>query len=265
MLKKMLIVLILSVWVLAAGCATNPVTGKNQLMLVGQDWELQVGRQYSPEVQKQLGGEIANWQLQNYVTSVGQKIAMVSHLPELEFHFVAVNDESVNAMALPGGYVFVTRGMLEQLTSEAQLAGVLAHETAHITARHSASAVSNQIGIDLVLSAAGQKASSGTMDIARMGAGLIGLSYNRTQERQADTIGLEYMVKAGYSPYGMVETIEILQQQNAVRPIELFSSHPNPANRKADIIEHMSGTSYPPGLTTGHADYQKLVLQNLNN
>jgi predicted Zn-dependent protease len=155
--------------------------------------------------------------------------------------------------------------MLEQLASEAQLAGVLAHETAHVTARHSAAAVSNQIGMDLVLSAAGQKASSGTIQIARMGAKLIGLSYNRTQERQADTIGLEYMVKAGYSPYGMVETIEILQRQNAVRPIELFSSHPNPANRKADIEEHMSGNIYPLGLITGQADYKKFVLENLKN
>ncbi len=265
MLRKKLTVLILSVWALAAGCTTNPVTGENQLMLVDEAWELQVGRQYSPEVQKQLGGRIANWQLQNYVTSVGQKIAVVSHLPELEFHYVAVNDESVNAMALPGGYVFITRGMLEQLASEAQLAGVLAHETAHVTARHAAAAVSSQMGMDLALSAAGQKASSGTMEIARMGAGLIGLSYNRTQETQADTIGLEYLVKAGYSPYAMVETIEILQRQNEVRPIELFSSHPNPANRKADIEEHMSGNIYPPGLTTGEADYKKFVLENLKN
>ncbi|MHC5061024.1 MAG: M48 family metalloprotease [Planctomycetota bacterium] len=265
MLRKMFAVLILSVWMPAGGCQTNPVTGESQFMLVDQDWELQVGRQYSPEVERQLGGRIANRQLQNYVATVGQRIARVSHLPELEFHYVAVNDRSVNAMALPGGYVFITRGMLEQLTSEAQLAGVLAHETAHVTARHSASAVSNQIGINLALSAAGQSASGSTMDYARMGARLIGLSYSRTQEKQADMIGLDYMVKAGYSPYGMVETLEILEQQSKVRPIELFSSHPNPEKRKEDIQEHMSGTTYPSGLTVGEANYQQSVRQNLNN
>jgi predicted Zn-dependent protease len=265
MLKNMLTVLILSVWALAAGCTTNPVTGENQLMLVDEAWELQVGRQYSPEVQKQLGGRIANWQLQNYVTSVGQKITVVSHLPGLEFHYVAVNDESVNAMALLGGYVFITRGILEQLASEAQLAGVLAHETAHVTARHAAASVSSQMGIDLALSAAGQNASSGVTEIARLGSGLIGLHYSREQEMQADMIGLEYMVKAGYSPYAMIETIEMLQRQNELRPIEFFSSHPDPANRKTSILEHMNANVYPPNLNIGEAEYAKFVLENLNN
>jgi predicted Zn-dependent protease len=265
MLRNMLTVLILSVWALMGGCATNPVTGENQLMLVDQAWELQVGRQYSPEVQKQLGGRIANWQLQNYVTSVGQKIAVVSHQPGLKFHYVAVNDESVNAMALPGGYVFITRGILEQLASEAQLAGVLAHETAHVTARHAAAAVSSQMGIDLALSAAGQNASSGVTQIARMGSGLIGLHYSREQETQADMIGLEYMVKAGYNPYAMIETIEMLQRQNEVRPIEFFSSHPDPANRKTSILEHMNANVYPPNLNVGETEYAKFVLENLKN
>ena len=265
MMKTQLTIFILLVCVLSGGCAVNPVTGEKQFMLVGEDWELQVGRQYSPEVEKQMGGRIENWQLQNYITSVGQKIAAVSHQPDLEFHYTALNHESLNAMALPGGYVFITRGMLEKLTSEAQLAGVLAHETAHVTARHSAAAVSQQMGIDLALSVAGQKASSGAMDIARVGSGLIGLRYSRKQETQADIYGLDYMVKAGYNPYAMIETIEMLQRQNEVRPIEFFSSHPDPANRKADILEHISSNIYPPTLTTGESDYAKFVLANLND
>jgi len=265
MLRNMLTIFILPAFVLPGGCAVNPVTGEKQLMLVGEDWERQVGRQYSGEVEKQLGGRIENRQLQNYINNVGQKIAAVSHRPGLEFHYTALNHESINAMALPGGYVFITRGMLERLTSEAQLAGVLAHETAHITARHSAAAVSRQMGIDLALSVAGQKVSSSAMDIARVGAGLIGLRYSREQETQADMYGLDYMVKAGYNPYAMVETIEMLQRQNKMRPIEFFSSHPDPANRKANILEHISSNIYPPTLTTGESDYAKFVLANLND
>jgi len=266
MMKTQLTTFILLVYVLSSGCAVNPVTGEKQLMLVSEDWELQVGRQYSPEVEKQLGGRIENWQLQNYVNNVGQKIAAVSHRPDLEFHYTALNHESVNAMALPGGYVFITRGMLEKLTSEAQLAGVLAHETAHVTARHAAAAVSSQMGIDLALSAAGRKTSGSAMEIARLGSGLIGLHYSREQEMQADTYGLDYMVKAGYSPYAMIETIEMLQRQNEMRPIEFFSSHPDPANRKTSItsiLEHMSTNVYLPNLNTGEAEYDKFVLANL--
>jgi len=265
MLKKQLIILIALVCLLSAGCAINPVTGENQLILVSEAQELQIGRQYAPEVEKQLGGRIENWQLQNYVNSVGQKISGVSHMPSLEFRYTALNHDSINAMALPGGYVFITRGMLEQLSSEAQLAAVLAHETAHVTARHSAQAMSTQIGMDLALSVAGQKASRGAIDVARIGSQLIGLRYSREHEMEADAFGLDYMVRAGYDPAAMIEVIEMLEGQNRVRPIEFFSTHPNPANRKENVQRRMSANVYPANLRTGDADYTKFVLQNLNN
>ena len=265
MLKKQLIILIALVCLLSAGCATNPVTGENQLMLVSEAQELQIGRQYAPEVEKQLGGRIENWQLQNYVNNVGQRIARISHMPSLEFRYIALNHDSINAMALPGGYVFITRGMLEQFSSEAQLAVVLAHETAHVTARHSAQAMSTQIGMDLALSVAGRKASRGAMDIAGIGSQLLGLNYSREQEVEADTFGLDYMTRAGYDPAAMIEVIEMLERQNEVRPIEFFSSHPNPANRKDNVQRKMNTNVYPTDLRAGDADYAKLVLQNLNN
>jgi predicted Zn-dependent protease len=265
MLKKQLIILIVLVCLLSTGCAINPVTGENQLMLVSEAQELQIGRQYAPEVQKQLGGQIENWHLQNYVNSVGQRIAGVSHMPSLEFHYTALNHDSINAMALPGGYVFITKGMLEQLSSEAQLAAVLSHETAHVTARHSAQAMSTQIGMDLALSVAGQKASRGAMDIAGIGSQLLSLNYSREQEMQADSFGLDYMTRASYDPAAMIEVIEMLEGQNRVRPIEFFSSHPNPANRKENAQRKMSTNIYPPDSTTGREDYSKFVLANLNN
>jgi predicted Zn-dependent protease len=155
--------------------------------------------------------------------------------------------------------------MLEQLSSEAQLAAVLAHETAHVTARHSAQAMSTQIGMDLALSVAGQKASRGAMGIASIGSQLLSLNYSREQEMEADTFGLDYMTRASYDPAAMIEVIEMLERQNEVRPIEFFSSHPNPANRKDNVQKQMSTNIYPTDLRTGDADYAKLVLQNLNN
>lgn len=116
------------IFCLCTGCAINPVTGEEQLMLISEQQDIEIGRKFAPEVEKQMGGRIANESLQNYVDSVGQRIARVSHKPDLEYHFSAVEDKSINAMALPGGYVFITRGMLEKLMTEAQLAGILAHE-----------------------------------------------------------------------------------------------------------------------------------------
>ena len=125
--------------------------------------------------------------------------------------------------------------------------------------------MSTQIGMDLALSIAGRKASRGAVDIAGIGSQLLGLNYSREQEMEADAFGLDYMTRAGYDPAAMIEVIEMLERQNEVRPIEFFSSHPNPANRKDNVQRQMSTNVYPPGLRAGDADYAKLVLQNLNN
>ena len=120
-------------------------------MLISESQELEIGKTYAPEIEKQMGGRIRNEAIQNYIDSVGQKVARVSHRPDLHYHFTALNHKSINAFALPGGYVFITKGMLEKLDNESELAGVLAHETTHIVARHSAEAMSRQIGIQLLL------------------------------------------------------------------------------------------------------------------
>ena len=246
------------------GCAVNPATGQQQLMLISPSQELQIGKQYAPEVEKQLGGQINNQTLQNYINSVGQTVAMVSHMPGLTFHFIAVNDDSVNAMALPGGYIFITRGMLAQLSTEAQLAAILAHETAHITARHSAQAMSNQIGLDLILSTiSNQSSSQSIVAAANIGTQLIGLKYSRSHESQADIIGTDYIVKAGYNPYAMIETMEILQAQSQQRPIEFLSTHPSPANRKTNLQTHIKTAQYPNTGKTAQQNYKQQVLNNL--
>jgi len=263
MAKTLSITILLLACLFYSGCAVNPATGEKQFILVPLSQELEIGRQYAPEVEKQLGGKIENNSLQNYVSSVGQSVARISHLPNMQFSYVAVNDEMVNAMALPGGYIFITKGMLQKLNSEAQLAGILAHETAHVTARHSAQAMTTQIGMELALSVASKKTSAGAARMANIGSQLIGLKYSRSHENQADKIGMDYLVRAGYSPYAMIETMEILEKESKSRPIEFFSTHPNPENRKNMLRAQIADNRYPTG-KTGQNDYRQYVLNNLN-
>lgn len=265
MTKPLFITSAVLVSLIFCGCVVNPVTGQKQLILISPAQELQIGAQYAPEIEKQLGGRIENKTLQNYINSVGHNISRISHMPDLDFSYVALKSDTINAMALPGGYVFITKGMLEKLDSEAQLAAILAHETAHVTTRHAAQAMTTQIGMDIILSSVSQKTSAGAANIARISSQLIGLKYSREHETQADTVGLDYLVKAGYAPFAAVETMEMLQKQNEVRPIEFLSSHPNPGNRKEMLLRRINLRLYPENLKIGRSDYHRYVLTNLDD
>jgi len=120
MFRKLEMSLFGLVFCLCTGCVLNPITGEEELMLVGLQQDIEIGRKYAPEIEKQMGGRIADEELQNYIDSLGQSIVGVSHNQDFEYHFVALNDKSVNAFALPGGRVFIKKGMLENLTTEAQ-------------------------------------------------------------------------------------------------------------------------------------------------
>ena len=251
---------------LCSGCVTNPITGASQLMLISPEQDIEIGRQYAPEVEKQMGGRIPNPALQQYVDNVGRRVAAVSHRPDFEYQFVAVNDESLNAVALPGGYIFITRAMLENLRSEAQLASILAHETTHVVARHSSEAMSRQIGFEILLSAVISDQTSQTVQsVAGMTRQIIELGYSRDQEREADIGGLDYMVRAGYAPYAMVEAMQMLQDRQKVRPTTFFSTHPSPQNR-ISYLEQKIATTYAAqtALQVGTEAYQAGVLNQLH-
>ncbi|MFZ2147337.1 MAG: M48 family metallopeptidase [Sedimentisphaerales bacterium] len=253
---------------LSTGCAVNPITGEEELMFISENQDIEIGREYAPEIEKQLGGKIDNPSLQNYIDSVGQRIVRISHRPDWEYHFTAVEHKMVNAVALPGGHVFVTKGMLEKLTTEAQLAALLAHEIVHITARHSSAAISRQMGLSFVLfglsAAAGANIPQDAARAAGLALQLIGLKYSRVQERQADVAGLDYMVVAGYNPYGAVELMQMLEDQDKVRPVEFLSSHPSPENRIIYLNARIQ-TRYdnPEGLRIGKNAYRSAVLDHL--
>jgi len=236
-------------------------------MFISENQDIEIGQKYAPEIEKQLGGKIDNPSLQNYIDSVGQRIARISHRPNWEYHFTAVKHKMVNAVALPGGYVFVTKGMLEKLTTEAQLAALLAHEIVHITARHSSAAISREMSLSFVLfglSAAGANIPQDAARAAALALQLIGLKYSREQERMADVAGLDYMVVAGYNPYGAVELMQMLEDQDKVRPVEFLSSHPSPENRIISLNARIQ-TRYSSleGLRIGKDAYRSAVLDHL--
>ena len=248
---------------ICAGCAVNPITGQEELMLIPRNQDVLIGQKYAPEVEKQMKGRINNPVLQNYIDGVGQKIVRISHRPDLEFHFTAVEDKSLNAVALPGGYIFITRGMLESLQTEAQLASILAHEISHVIARDSAAAMSREIGIGILLSAAtSEKTPQGVLTAADLTRQILGLRYSRTDEQEADLAGVDYMASAGYNPYGIVESMQILLNQQKTRPIEFFSSHPAIENR-IEYLNRKIQTKYynVSGLRVGKEDYQKAVAE----
>jgi len=250
------------------GCAVNPITGEEELMFISENQDIEIGRKYAPEIEKQLGGRIDNPDLQNYIDSIGQKIARISHRPNWEYHFTAVEHKMVNAIALPGGHIFVTKGMLEKLTTEAQLAALLAHETVHVTARHSSAAISRQMGLSFLFLGATAAGANIPQDAGRAAAfalQLIGLKYSRVQERQADVAGMDYMVVAGYNPYGAVELMQMLEDQDKVKPAEFLSSHPSPENRIIYLNARIQ-TRYDSseGLRIGKNAYRSAVLNRLS-
>ncbi|MHC4088082.1 MAG: M48 family metalloprotease [Planctomycetota bacterium] len=239
---------------LSAGCAVNPITGEEEFMLMGEQQDVAIGKKYAPELEKQMGGKIDNASIQNYVNSVGQKVANVSHRRSWNYQFAALE-----------GYIFITKGMLSKLTTESQLASILAHETAHVVARDTAVLMSREIGISILLSAA---ISDSTSSTARTAADLtrqiIGFRFSRRDEKDADLAGLDYMVRAGYDPNGMVETMQILQSQQKERPIEFFSTHPNPENR-IGYLKSRIGARYRKreGLRIGKEDFHSAVLAHI--
>ena len=205
--------------------------------------------------------------MQNYINHIGSKVARQSHRPDLAYKFTALQDPSVNAFALPGGFVFITKGMLGKLQNEAQLAAILAHEIVHIVARHSSAAMSKQIGFNLLISAiSSEKTSENVLMVTDLTWKIITLRYSREDETESDLAGIDYMFSAGYNPYGMAEVMKMLQQENERAAIGFLSTHPSPQNRIRYITQKIQQRySRLSQLKTGEKEYQSNVLNWLEN
>ena len=222
---------------LAAGCAVNPVTGQRELSLVSPQQELQIGGEGYKAVVAEYG-LYDDPALQAYVNEVGQKVARVSHQPGLAWHFAVLDDPTVNAFAMPGGYIYITRGILAHLNSEAQLAGVLGHEIGHVTHRHSAERLTQQqlYGLGLGVASTVSQTVRRYGDLAQQGLGLLFLKYSRDDERQADELGVAYSAAAGYDPREVPATYAMLKRvsdQAGQRLPGYLSTHPDPGDREA--------------------------------
>jgi predicted Zn-dependent protease len=228
--------------VLALACATNPVTGKRQLAFISEKDEIALGKQSAEQVKAQMG-EYPDPKLQAYVSRLGLEMAKKSERPNLPWSFTVMDDPTVNAFALPGGPIFVTRGILTHMTSEAELAGVLGHEIGHVTARHSVEQMSKAqlaqlgLGVGMIVS----ETVRGVGQAAMAGLQVLFLKYGRDAEKQSDELGFKYMVGQGYDPREMAAMFTTLERvsaaQGAGRVPEWASTHPDPGSRADKALE----------------------------
>jgi predicted Zn-dependent protease len=197
--------LLLIVLFSALSCAVNPVTGKKELSLISEKEEIALGKQTDLEVRQQYGA-YADPELSAYVQSIGQTLVPHTHRPQLGYQFAVLDTPVVNAFAVPGGYIYVTRGILALMGSEAELAVVLGHELGHVNARHSIRRMSEMmlVQVGLVVGSALSETFAKAAGLAGVGVQLLFLKYSRDDERQADTLGVEYARKGVYNPGEMV-------------------------------------------------------------
>ncbi|MEN8204669.1 MAG: M48 family metalloprotease [Pseudomonadota bacterium] len=254
-------------WLLSA-CATNPVTGGSDFVLMSEDQEISLGKKYNSEILEEMPA-YPDPMLEELVQRVGKQLASHCHRPGLDYHFTIVDSPQVNAFALPGGYIYITRGMLAYLNSEAELAAVLGHEIGHVTARHSVrqqstSAVTGILGAVLAASTGIQGADS----LTNLAGTAIVRGYGREHELEADRLGAEYLARSGYDPEAMLQVVSILKNQEAFETEiakkegrqanvyhGLFSTHPDNDARFREVIT--AAKKYKTGNTsrTGHDSY----------
>ena len=249
----------------AAGCATNPVTGKPQLALMTVQQEIEMGRQTHQEVLQTMGA-YQDQDLQRYVEETGQRLAQASERPDLPWAFTVIDDPSVNAFALPGGFIYLTRGILSHMASEAEMVSVLGHEIGHVTARHSVERISKaqlaQVGLIAGMILSPELRNFG--DLASTGLQVMFLKFSRDDERQADDLGFRYMNQAGYEPREMVEMFHVLDRVSRVpgqgRLPNWLATHPNPEDRLQRIQQQIAAaTPEVLGSTVDRRDFLQRI------
>ena len=244
-----LLAAVLCVAVMAAGCASNPATGGADVVTMSEKKEIEIGRQMHPKILQQYG-RYNDEQLQAYVNDVGQRLAAKGDRPELTYTFTVLDSQETNAFALPGGYVYITRGIMSYLNSEAELSAVLGHEIGHVTARHAvrqqAGATAAGVGATLIAVLTG---SGSLANIANVAGSALIAGYGRDMELEADALGAKYVGKVGFDPESMIDVVRLLKNQEMFeiqRAREenreprvyhgVFSSHPDNDTRLKEVV-----------------------------
>ena len=243
---------------LLCSCSVNPVTGKQDFVMISENQEIQMGREYNAQILKQYP-VYQDPRLQEYVQSIGESLALKSHRPNLVYRFTVLDSPDINAFALPGGYIYINRGLMSYLSTEEELAAVLGHEIGHVTARHSVRQYS-QAQLMGILSTAIEINSGRTAgNIANLASGALLSGYGRDMELEADDLGAQYIYQDGYSPQGMYEVLSVLKdqeiyskkiaEQRGQEPRSyhgVFASHPSNDLRLQEVLDNV-GTSFQMG------------------
>lgn len=234
-------ILVSILWIGLSGCSVNPATGQRQLTLLSEQQEIQMGKENDRQIVAQMG-LYPDEEWQRYIQDLGSRLAAKSERPSLPWTFRVVNDPIVNAFALPGGYIYITRGILAHFNSEAELVSVLGHEIGHVTGRHTVERVSKSqlasVGVGIAAVAGG----GGLADLAGQGLGLLFLKFSRDDEREADDLGLRYMTRGTYNPHEMPKVFNTLDRVSGAhgsRSPNWLATHPAPANRALRIQEQI--------------------------
>ena len=250
----------LAVIFLAAGCTTNPATGERQLApLMSAEQEAQAGADAHPKILAAYGGAYSDAKLGSYVASVTARIVKATNRPDGPYRVTVLDSPVVNAFALPGGYVYVTRGLMALVNDEAELAGVIGHEIGHVNARHSAQRQTAAMGTSLLGAVLGAVVGSDAVNqiVGLGGQGLLA-SYSRDQEYEADMLGVRYLAKAGYDPFAAADFLQSMGAQEALNAQirnaqydasrnDWLASHPATPDRVAAARQHASDTGIAQG------------------
>ena len=230
-------VLLLGLGGMAAGCSTNPATGERQFTgLMSTEQETQVGAQQHPEILQEFGGPYDNPAIQDYVNRLGQRLAANTEREEVKYTFTVLDSEIVNAFALPGGYVYISRGLMALANSEAQLAGVLGHEIGHVTGRHSAERYSRGTLAQVGAVVAGIFGGQQIAQLSGAGAQLALAGWGRGQELEADELGIRYMSRAGFDPLEMATFLDSMGRHAQLEA--LLAGRPGAADQFSYLQTH---------------------------
>ena len=248
-MKNIFLFLIL---ILLSSCSVNPVTGKQDFVMISENQEIQMGREYNAQILKQ-NPVYQDQELQEYVQSIGESLAIKSHRPNLIYRFTVLDSPDINAFALPGGYIYINRGLMSYLSTEEELAAVLGHEIGHVTARHSVKQYSQSQLMGILSAAIEINAGRTAGNLANLASGALLSGYGRDMELEADDLGAQYIYQDGYSAQGMYEVLSVLKdqeiyskkiaEQRGQEPKSyhgVFASHPSNDLRLQEVLNNVS-------------------------
>ena len=260
----------LILYIFVSGCSVNPVTGKQDFVMISENQEIAMGKRYHAQILQQIP-PYQDEELQAYVQKIGDSLSAKSHRPNLFYRFTVLDSPDINAFALPGGYIYINRGLMAYLSSEEELAAVLGHEIGHVTARHSVRQYSQSQILGILSTAIEMNQGRSAGNLANLASGALLSGYGREMELEADDLGAQYIYQEGYSPQGMFNVLSVLKDQEIYSKAlakkrgqeprsyhGVFASHPSNDKRLQEILQEVTN-SYPKGDIKITANYLKKI------